>query len=760
MISKTNLRCMMTAIAATMSIMIAAASPKVAIPSFPWENDGQVSKPSYLYMEGGFLTTEKGCPDWGTSNPSLIQFIGDNLGQVVITYSDGKEETVPLVIGYTIWIHGIWMENPAPFKGDHAEPEYSQLIQSSLSLKGGFEGSERGVLRIALSGKDVKSIRVEGNKDKDAKAVFVSGWFDDEATDDDFFKAHTVKAGTGVPSDVKASLKTICKALHTFESDFKGKLLPFEKADRADIRFNGTQFAKIATGVLQTNITNLRERTDDDGMIHTSYKDAPSWRYDGFGPYIIAANSYYDAFYSRDAARAIMSLNGYNDVQKAVAACLFGNKWMMYYPENGLTLGGKIIPGHYSVMPNKPLIYSQLLTKIGVPALCDDPDGGQGAWPTKYTKKRFGDEYENLGNQETDGHGLMMMANWLTWKNAGATPEYVKENWTYIEEAAKWIEWCFENPELSFVKDNMLYGETEAAMNAYTLYANVPCYLGMICYAEMAAAAEKTEIARKWIGYAELIRKGIDEGLTVDGKTKWDGKHFGFYHDPVPAMLSDVYGYDTADMPSDWIARSVASFDEDLEKTTKFGWFGPSGIGYNHSMMTQNALLLDRMDAGGKLLESLSKISYAPRLPEPYLVPEGMSIDAANGIYRRQGDLGNLVQLAEALKCYLLAIGISPVKDNVLKIMPRLPEKWTVDVTDFPVQNTDATITLSVGRPKGSRQSISYSLSSEEGIDEISVRFGPFKPGRENAKVKLNGKKYTIALEDSGDSSWGWVTVR
>lgn len=148
---------MMTAIAATMSIMIAAASPKVAIPSFPWENDGQVSKPSYLYMEGGFLTTEKGCPDWGTSNPSLIQFIGDNLGQVVITYSDGKEETVPLVIGYTIWIHGIWMENPAPFKGNHAEPEYSQLIQSSLSLKGGFEGSERGVLRIALSGKDVKS---------------------------------------------------------------------------------------------------------------------------------------------------------------------------------------------------------------------------------------------------------------------------------------------------------------------------------------------------------------------------------------------------------------------------------------------------------------------------------------------------------------------------------------------------------------------------------------------------------------------------
>lgn len=187
--SKANFARMMAAgLLFIMTGFLASASGKVEIQSFPWESNGQSIKPSCLYMEGGFLITEKGCPDWGTSNPSLIQFIGDNLGQVVITYADGKEESVPLVIGYTIWIHGIWMENPAPFKGSHAEPEYSKLLQDALYLKGGFEGSERGLLRIA-------------------------------------------------------------------------------------------------SGVLQTNITNLRERTDDDGMIHTSYKDAPSWRYDGFGPF-------------------------------------------------------------------------------------------------------------------------------------------------------------------------------------------------------------------------------------------------------------------------------------------------------------------------------------------------------------------------------------------------------------------------------------------------------------------------------------------
>ena len=174
-------------------------------------------------------------------------------------------------------------------------------------------------------------------------------------------------------------------------------------------------------------------------------------------------------------------------------------------------------------------------------------------------------------------------------------------------------------------------------------------------------------------------------------------------------------------------------------------------------MITQNALLLDRMDAAGKLIESLSRICYAPRLPEPYLVPEGFTADVAKGIYRRQGDLGNLVQLAEALKCYLVAIGISPVHDQVLQLMPRLPKGWGAAVTEFPVQNTNATLTFNVGKPKRGRQRIDWSLSSMDGIKRVDVRFGPFEAGRTKAKVKLNGKKYTIPLKDSGDSSWGWI---
>lgn len=63
--------------------------------------------PAYLYVEGCFLNTDKGCPDWGTSDPSKIQFIGDHFGDIVVKYSDNKVEKVPLVLGYTVWMHGI-----------------------------------------------------------------------------------------------------------------------------------------------------------------------------------------------------------------------------------------------------------------------------------------------------------------------------------------------------------------------------------------------------------------------------------------------------------------------------------------------------------------------------------------------------------------------------------------------------------------------------------------------------------------------------
>ena len=88
-----------------------------------------------------------------------------------------------------------------------------------------------------------------------------------------------------------------------------------------------------------------------------------------------------------------------------------------------------------------------------------------------------------------------------------------------------------------------------------------------------------------------------------------------------------------------------------------------------------------------------------------YLVPEGMAIDAEKGIFRHRGDLGNLVRLAEAMKCFHIVTGISPVWGDTVKIMPRLPKGRHVLVKDFPVVNTNATVDMETACPTDGTQS-------------------------------------------------------
>ena len=225
-------------------------------------------------------------------------------------------------------------------------------------------------------------------------------------------------------------------------------------------------------------------------------------------------------------------------------------------------------------------------------------------------------------------------------------------------------------------------------------------------------------------------------------------------------MLADTSGYDTADMPADWVSRSMAVYPADLRRTVDFGMYGVrGGIGYDHSMMTQNALLLDQTADASELVSSLCRICYAPRLPEPYLVPEGMAIDAEKGIFRRQGDLGNLVQLAEAMKCFHIVAGISPVWGDTVKILPRLPKGWSVAVKDYPLVNTKATVDMETAYPTDDTQSMTLALRGEIPDKTLRVRFGPFSPDCETVTVTLNHSPYTLRTEPCGDAKWAWLEI-
>ncbi len=242
--------------------------------------------------------------------------------------------------------------------------------------------------------------------------------------------------------------------------------------------------------------------------------------------------------------------------------------------------------------------------------------------------------------------------------------------------------------------------------------------------AEMVDRIGDTATAAAWRACAEVMRSGINTRLTSGNK--WDMSKKGFYHDPVPTMLSDLYGYDSADMSADWLARSRATYAEDIASVKPYGYVGASGIGYDHCMITQNALLLEMTADATHLVEALSKITYAPRLPEPYLIPEAVSYDSERGIYRRQGDPANLVQQAEAMKCYPLVAGVSPLTENTLKIFPRLPEGWNLDLTDFSVQNSDLILNMSTVYPVNGKQSAAIHIEGDTTGLTLQFRFGPF----------------------------------
>lgn len=726
--------------------------------SFPYNlNNNQTYE--YIYVVGGYHSVDNGCPAWGTSNESDIRFIGESMGDLVITYQDGTEDKVPLMFGYTMWWRSHWQEPCAPFNGEGTVDEMKSMLQSTLHLYGAYEGNEKCVFKVKVQNKVIKKIQVADDPTENGSPVFTGvylvngnpgkltkGNFEFD-TNHSFFDQHTIDSTNPFPERLKETFDKINYNLLTYEEDYANApefTYPAEHTG-SKVYFKGTSIAEIASGVVYHNVKNLVDRTDDDGFMHTSYDGAPSWRYDGFGCWVVNANSYYDSFYSRDDGRAIMSLLSYGDISTAEKTVNFGNKNMMYFPENNITFNGVNVPGHYTVVVNKPMLYSTTL----VP---------HANWPTRYTEKAFGKDYQNLGNQETDGHGLMMLANYNVWKNQGATVQWVNDNWKYINEGAAWILWCFDNPDISLVKNGLLYAESEAGMMEYTLYCNVPCYLGLCGYVEMAEAAGKTEEAAKWKKCADDLRAAITDRFA--GRMgNWVGK-FGFFHDPVVTMMSDYFGYDTADMIEEWVTCSRGSYEKDIASARKNNYFGNGGgVGYDHSMITQSALLMDQMKDAGPLVINLSKLSYAPRLPEPYIVPEALCVDIEAGVIRRQGDLGNLVQVAEALKCYSLVTGVSPVNNNILKLMPRLPENWEVDVQDYDIPNVDGTLDMIVTYPKDGAQTAQITLKETSGFDTVSFRFGPLPMSTTCAAVQIDGVGIDgVQLIESGDSKWAWVS--
>ncbi len=729
-------------------------------------------KADSLYLLGCLNSVDVAHPPWGGGDGMRTFFIGDSAGELNISYASDKTDIIPLVFGYTAWWDSNYKVSPEPFKSDS---KVKKQLDEALCVVNGIEGYANAhknyYLKIKLRDEQVKSIEFKDNPKRigfyQVDGLTFSG-INEKANSGKFLiesgnqlpaeklswlKNHTIDSKNPYPENRKKAIKRLRKKFYGSLSDINEKTLDSVTPEITEknfpgpkISFSGSPIATLLTRIYYENANQILGRIDEDGMVHESGLKADN--YNGFGGWTPDLQPFYTCAYTR--FRGLTAIGHLGFEKKVNQSIKFFDKWMMYFPESfpEIQLGGKPIPGHATVIANKPHEYFDVLKNVG--------------WPTKYKTRDF-------GNPENDGHGLLMITRWRAWKKQGMTKKWIDERWEAINEAAEYIPWCLDNPELSFSTNGLLHNESEGGMMKQSMYCDFVCYLGLLGYAEMAEFSGKKEKADRWKKQAQRLFDAMivyyPENIEPWGDV-WNPKKnacFGYTHSTLaPACIGmDFWGYDAMNkMSKDWAKRTRRTYKMQLQ-ANKPEFAATAGIGYGQCYITQTALILDEMDDAEKLVDWMARICFAPHLPHPYRVPEGSIISDDATTWRRWGDLGNLYQLVDVVQTILLITGIDDINPEELKLMPRLPaDLLEMKIEDLPVRTMNkekselVNISLKMEKKKNT---IKFNFSSDKSVDKVKLRLGPFPLSSEFVKVKLNKKIIPAKLEKSGDSKWVWI---
>jgi hypothetical protein len=181
-------------------------------------------------------------------------------------------------------------------------------------------------------------------------------------------------------------------------------------------------------------------------------------------------------------------------------------------------------------------------------------------------------------------------------------------------------------------------------------------------------------------------------------------------------------------------------------------------MGYGQGLVTQSALLLDRMHDATIMLDWSAKEIYDPRIGS-FITPEACDVDPTGRYLYRIGDLGNGVQEAEIVKMLRLVIGVDDTKPDRLQFYPRMPYDWNeITVTKYPVlfekagENEIAFLSYRMKRVNGGME---LKINTDEALGPVAMRLGPFEKQPEISKININGQNPLGAMvEHSGDSWW------
>lgn len=731
-----------------------------------------------------------GVPGWHyPSDYSMRFFVGDQLGSIRVFYEDGAREDYPLILGDSLWWGKRFHDYPLPFEpGSPKANELAKLVRfypAAPNPEGRYVAAlkprEGAITHIEIIDSPLKrgtpiieAITVATPLDEPVPDTFVELPAKPLPADTaEFITNMILQPALDNDMDRTKRIRSVRNLIYTTEDNFPkhvARSVP-EDYDGPQVTFEGNVFAEILTNVFHHNVHDVAAKVDAEGMYHTSTPDAADFGgYQGFGTFSLDGGVFSNQVWSRDLGRALQELTALgllDPSERCVDFCLKQARVWSESDDSKLKVNGQPIPPHWC----------RNLT---------DPNTA-----------------ETLGCWENDGHGLVMLFVYNCWRRLPRDERdaWLRERWDDIELAGDWIEWQFENPALSRAT-TVLFSDSECAYGygnvtpGHSVFADTACREGLLGFADMASSIGEIEKAKAWRERAAAMKHGIDDyyvfhgGLDHEDVWRIDDAGWAYQSGLLGPLIhpADRGGLAPEDGESAWrkltevaLDRLVAKWTGNAPDSDDPWWFdnseepsfrntpnqqftpvGSYGIamGYGQGFITQAALLLDRMTLAEECLEWTAKeVYYADH--EPYIVPEGVTVDPSGSFWFRTGDLGNGVQQGEILKVIRLVLGIDDTDETTLKIFPRTPASWShVEVDQYPVW-------YALGAAVG-RHEIHYELTRESTgqkliidspspLPELVVRLGPFAEAPDTLWV--NGEVAEFAPERSGDSTWQRVTV-
>ncbi len=674
-------------------------------------------------------------------------FIGDDMGEIYVNYADGSTQVFPLVYGESLWWGQIFYQYPHPFDTD---AQFRKTLQKSLRLYPPTPVEDGNYVAVIVP-KDsaIKDIVFKNNPKKlgvpvisgitvelaageqSTNAIALSG----KVLSREFAKFVDEKAFSPQGADVKENqhrLEDLKRAFYTSDENFKGHVatrIP-QGYVGPTVSFKGDIYASVLQNAFYDNIRDITQKVTDDGMYHTSTKDAPNWsRYSGFGTFTTTDGCYYSESWSRDMGRSMQELT---DLNYTNLTLLCADYCLRTARTNQIEFHGVVLPPHWGRIANKP---------------------------------------QNWCVFENDGHGLVTMFLYKLWLRLPNRDEWLRARWPDVKAAGDWVVWQLQHPEISQSTNGILFTTSESAKikGGYSVYPDYTCLLALQALARMADSIGETNSAEQWRTCAGKLHAAIAGQYMIDDPKYghvWTLNDAGWPNRSTvlgPLILSaDYQGFAPGDDDADWHAANEAAYQRLIDKYEPFGFYGQAE-GYGQGFVSQAALLLDRMHDATTMLDWAAKEIYSPQY-DSFIAPEGCDIDPTGCYWYRLGDLGNGVQEGEIVKALRLVIGMDDTQPNRLQFYPRMPYDWNeMAVSRYPVlfehagKLETAYLTYKLVR---TAKGMKLHIIADKSLGAVAMRLGPFEKQLDASNISVNGHSLAGAVvEHNGDSWWVKFTM-